>query len=253
MKKKSIKVTINEPCHEDWGKMTPNEKGRFCDSCAKPVIDFSTSTDIEIIQFLEEHKGQKTCGRFKATQLDRPIQRPYTEQTYSNFSLRTGLLGATLTSLLALESCKTEEPVMMGEVAATNNTEQPLHSVKPIDYEYTKGEVAIQKYDHTNERLITGVIYDVGGKQANEVQIMLYNQKGEELGKTLSNRDGSFRLPLDWSKEPYAFQCFIGDSQSEYFVISEVEQLQEMKIELIRLMMMGDIMEIPVDDTLRKK
>ena len=26
-----IKISIPEPCHEDWNKMVLNEKGRFCE------------------------------------------------------------------------------------------------------------------------------------------------------------------------------------------------------------------------------
>jgi len=30
---KKFQLQIREPCHEDWDKMTPVDKGRFCDSC----------------------------------------------------------------------------------------------------------------------------------------------------------------------------------------------------------------------------
>ena len=35
------KPIIPNPCHEDWNKMTPEDKGRHCSVCDKVVIDFT--------------------------------------------------------------------------------------------------------------------------------------------------------------------------------------------------------------------
>jgi hypothetical protein len=53
--------------------MHPDGNGRYCDSCAKTVIDFSIMTDKEIHQYFTDHWGENTCGRFKNTQLKRII------------------------------------------------------------------------------------------------------------------------------------------------------------------------------------
>src|ERR1044071_6840987 len=66
-------VNIPEPCHEDWNKMLPDEKGKFCLSCNKSVFDFSNKTDTEIRNILLEHKDQKVCGHFKKSQVGRPL------------------------------------------------------------------------------------------------------------------------------------------------------------------------------------
>ena len=237
---KSIKLNIADPCHEDWKKMTPNEQGRFCDSCAKPVMDFSKSTDLEIVQFLETHKGQKTCGRFKATQLDRPIYRPYAEPSYSNFSLRTALLGATLTSLLSLESCK--EPVKMGEVAATNVTEQSSCSMRSNESEMVLGGVEIETYNHSDEHLMSGIVVDAVGGKIEKAKLTLFSATGVEIGKTTTKIDGSFRLELNWEKKP----SYVQVSSDEYLTVTirlnRTEVLQEMKIVLkAEMMIRGDI------------
>lgn len=65
-----FKISIPEPCHEDWSKMTTKEKGRFCQSCSKTVVDFSNKSKEEIQQYLQEHFGQQVCGRFRSEQLD---------------------------------------------------------------------------------------------------------------------------------------------------------------------------------------
>jgi hypothetical protein len=69
---KNIQVHIPEPCHQDWGKMQPEEKGRFCSSCAKTVVDFSLMSDRDVLSWLAD-AGGKTCGRFTAEQLNRNL------------------------------------------------------------------------------------------------------------------------------------------------------------------------------------
>jgi len=64
-----MKIHIPQPCHEDWNIMTEKEKGRFCDVCAKVVVDFTTMNDEEIIDYFQQHQKQKTCGHFRNDQI----------------------------------------------------------------------------------------------------------------------------------------------------------------------------------------
>lgn len=73
MKTQQIKIQIPEPCHEDWNKMTPKDKGAFCSSCEKVVVDFTKMSDRQIVDFLNKNKGKKTCGKFNSFQVDRKI------------------------------------------------------------------------------------------------------------------------------------------------------------------------------------
>ncbi|WP_210462862.1 hypothetical protein [Rufibacter roseolus] len=70
MSRDKISVTIPEPCHESWNKMTPNEKGRFCQNCQKTVVDFTMMSDAEVIAWLTKQSGNG-CGRFRDDQLNR--------------------------------------------------------------------------------------------------------------------------------------------------------------------------------------
>lgn len=67
------KLHIPEPCHVDWNKMTTTQQGRYCQSCCKQVVDFTAMSDAQIIKYLS-NTTQKTCGRFNANQLERPLQ-----------------------------------------------------------------------------------------------------------------------------------------------------------------------------------
>ena len=63
---------IPEPCHENWDNMTPQDKGRFCASCSKQVVDFSLMSDQQVLNYFKNATG-KTCGRFANDQLQRPM------------------------------------------------------------------------------------------------------------------------------------------------------------------------------------
>lgn len=64
------KITIPEPCHENWDEMTLKENGRFCLSCSKTVIDFTTMLPNEVQHFFIQNQNQNICGRFKNEQLE---------------------------------------------------------------------------------------------------------------------------------------------------------------------------------------
>jgi hypothetical protein len=70
-----IQLQIPKPCHEKWSEMTPAEKGRFCSSCQKVVVDFSRMGDRELAQFFKKASGP-VCGRFTGDQLHRDIDLP---------------------------------------------------------------------------------------------------------------------------------------------------------------------------------
>ncbi|HLP39403.1 carboxypeptidase-like regulatory domain-containing protein [Lacibacter sp.] len=84
-------LSIADPCHEDWNKMTPVERGRFCSSCQKNVVDFTTQSDEEIISFFNNYNGT-ACGRFTDDQLDRPIQKIELKPASSFLKYAAGLM-----------------------------------------------------------------------------------------------------------------------------------------------------------------
>lgn len=65
------KITIVNPCSENWDSMSVDTVGRFCQSCQKSVIDFSSKSDDEIKTFLKDKQGEKLCGRFYVHQVER--------------------------------------------------------------------------------------------------------------------------------------------------------------------------------------
>lgn len=72
---KKIHLSIPNPCHQDWDAMTQKEKGRFCASCQKTVIDFTNMSDRQIAEFFKKPPAS-VCGRIYNDQLDRDIVIP---------------------------------------------------------------------------------------------------------------------------------------------------------------------------------
>ncbi len=103
------KISIPEPCHEDWDKMTPDETGRFCNSCSKSVVDFTEMLPIEIQEFFIKNEGQKVCGRFKKKQLDSIIIQIPNQVLLSQVHYhKMFLLALFITMGTTLFSCKQE-------------------------------------------------------------------------------------------------------------------------------------------------
>jgi hypothetical protein len=120
-----INIRIPEPCHEDWGQMSSAEKGRFCNSCSKIVVDFTVMQNQEIIDYFKEASGARTCGRFRMEQLAPPLPAPIIQQSvfkrYFSYPLQR-IAAVLITGLtLFLTSCK---PSVKGEIS----TEKP-----PVD------------------------------------------------------------------------------------------------------------------------
>ncbi len=69
---RSLTIQIPQPCHERWDDMQPANRGRFCASCQKTVVDYTNYSDQELVRLLRK-SPQTACGRFLDAQLNRPL------------------------------------------------------------------------------------------------------------------------------------------------------------------------------------
>lgn len=161
MKNSNFIIRIPEPCHEDWNKMQPEEKGRFCNSCNKTVLDFSNKTDVEIKSILDEQKNQQVCGHFKKSQVNRPLNYkidfnslPKNISTTKAFAIALFLVFGSI-----LFSCTNEQneslkvvgelmpptqqelTVLGGPMAVTEATVESIENLDTVD-----GEVITESY-----------------------------------------------------------------------------------------------------------
>src|SRR5690349_4041323 len=73
---KHLQVSVQSPCSENWDAMTQVEKGRFCSSCQKQVVDFTNMSDRQIAEFFKKPSNGSVCGRFMEDQLNKDIPIP---------------------------------------------------------------------------------------------------------------------------------------------------------------------------------
>lgn len=175
MNKPAFTVTIPEPCHENWNKMTPREQGRFCAVCTKTVVDFSVMSDAELFDTLKNGSGNM-CGHFHKEQLDRSIAAPkkpkWILQPFWKYFL--GVL-----MLFKMPSAKAQTK---GKVVCTPNPTPPTN-VK-------MGIVAVVPPTQKTEKEITGTITDNEGHALSGVVV---NVKGTTK-YTTSDSKGNFKI-----------------------------------------------------------
>ena len=143
-----LNISIESPCTEDWGKMTPCEKGRFCGKCQKEVVDFTKMTTDQVIDNLLKKSGQDICGLLRNDQLEKPktkIQR-MVFSLYEKASLHINTSGArfvillAISSLLTLTGCENKKE----EVKDTKQTQASV-PVKECREELFMGKMAVEE------------------------------------------------------------------------------------------------------------
>ncbi len=82
--KKSITISISEPCHKGCHNMSPTGKGRFCSTCEKEAIDFSKKRDEDLVKELAVKSN--IFGRFSVKQLNHELTLER-KSGYTNLSL----------------------------------------------------------------------------------------------------------------------------------------------------------------------
>ncbi len=173
MKNSKLKVSIPEPCHENWDKMTTSAKGKFCASCSKEVTDFTDYSDGQIVDFFTRNKGN-VCGRFSQKQLNKsmPIHLP---PQASNF--RTASL--VLSGLLASGAAIGQDPL-------------PASPTQHV----TKGDVVVDQAYLTDSPLhrIQGKILDINNEKA--ISFPIIKVKGLDH-LTYGDVEGNFTLELE--------------------------------------------------------
>lgn len=167
----TYKISVPEPCAENWNEMTPTEKGRYCSVCATNVIDFSVMTDQEIAAYLKSNKG-KTCGRFASTQLNREIATKAKPRNSMPYKIAASLLLASTSQWVVAQETQT--------YPSENHTQaQPKETQKT----------------QTITRTITGIVLDDKKMPIEFVTISL-DIPNTEIS-VFSDENGRFELILD--------------------------------------------------------
>ncbi len=167
--KKSITISIPEPCHEDWAKMNATEKGKFCAVCTKEVIDFTKTTDEDLVKKLSA--GGNLCGRFNKSQLNREVKLERKS--------RNSILPYAASLLLPLSILSSLESNAQGGAKITN---KPMVSLGIGSHTTNGTEKSIVS--------VSGVITDEQGNAINNAEILVL-ETGDSF---FSEKDGTYQL-----------------------------------------------------------
>lgn len=220
MRAKSIQYSIQNPCDESWNDMKPETNGRFCGSCEKTVVDFTRMSDFSIVNYLENHKNEKVCGRFTKPQLDRvyhlnqPVFAP-------SFDLRAVVLGLALTTFSAVHSFGQTEPQ---EPIKIDTTIQ----VSPL----VVGTVAVEYFDHGTEKKVSGRVWN-SAKSFEGVSVVLKTIEGKILKTVQPDTSGRFEIDLNWELKPAMLEFSGMGYETQEFHFSQYKFLSNLHITLI--------------------
>lgn len=152
---RKYKLTIPEPCTENWDKMTPKDNGRYCMSCSKTVVDFTSMLPNEVQHFFIQNQNQNICGRFKNSQLETiTIQIP-SQVLYSQIHYhRIFLLALFITMGTTLFSCQDKDgnKNKIDKIEVVNNTEK-YENETPVCY----GHKIESKKEKTRKQLTSSI------------------------------------------------------------------------------------------------
>ena len=200
-----FKLNIPEPCHEDWQQMSPTQKGKFCASCQKEVIDFTKLSASEIARKTKNTK--QLCGRFTFTQLE----QEYVFASQNSLSRLGIALG--LGSIIAVA-----QPSFAQE-------EKP----DKIEVHQLQGEVALTTQAN-DSIIINGIVIDEESLPLPGVNVLQQNSSNS----TQTDFDGKFSIKIseeDFGKEVFLEFLYIGFEQ-EQVKINNSERVQLIKLRL---------------------
>ncbi|SFQ76755.1 carboxypeptidase-like regulatory domain-containing protein [Hymenobacter arizonensis] len=203
----TTRLAIPQPCAESWDAMRPASNGRHCAACQKTVVDFTLKTDAEILAYLAGAASTRTCGRFAAGQLDRPLQRavpaaPTRWRAWLGAAVAVwGLRETASTVAPAQTSTEWRSQYWGGPAPATPPPAIPVtpvqNTVLPAALQTVAGDATVPDSAHpllvAASSVIRGTVTDFStGDLLPGCTILI---KGTELG-TSTNREGKFELTV---------------------------------------------------------
>jgi hypothetical protein len=225
MKPTTIKIKVADPCHENWDKMLAEEKGKFCLSCQKTVVDFSRMTNEEIIQYFEQNArlndsvgqaGKSICGRIAKHQHDTPISNyrrvvtPWFNKYVAGFFMALGFYYPS-------HAQSPEVPFEQNSKGKINIKPSTLASNKPVTI---NGRVL----DAKTKKVIKGAVITVDG-----TDLMAVSDKNGNYTITIPERSQSENMVLTVVRENYIDATITGIDLSKTMVsvITKMNEIQK--------------------------
>ncbi len=200
--RQQLNLKINSPCSENFNKFGKTEKGGFCNTCKKEVIDFRNMTATELVKFFENNQSH-TCGIFKTSQM----------KTYSN-------------SVTTHKKAKLQYLKVLGFVALS------MFAFQNIEAQQTN-KTKVEQTTNVQKGLLAGIVLDQDDLPLPGVSIVL---KGTKMGTT-TNFEGKYTFPKQLKKDDVLVFSYLGYSPKRVKIKENQTSLDLiMDAELVELM-----------------
>ena len=218
-----INIQIDKPCSEDFKTFKKTDKGGFCNSCKKTVVDFTKMNDQEIITYFNSDKS-KTCGLFLESQL-KSYSNPSISLNRKNTStFASSLFGISLVSVLSLTNAYSQEKTNTTSIVKEENVD----TKKDID-----------SVDLNEKFTVSGIVSDKSGPLPGaNIYLKNYNIS------TQTDIDGKFTFPKLLKTGDVLIVSFIGYNNKEIQVKSKNESITisyDVKLDNCQMFMMGEV------------
>ncbi|MGZ5248505.1 MAG: carboxypeptidase-like regulatory domain-containing protein, partial [Flavitalea sp.] len=178
---KKIQLGIPQPCHENWNKMKPEEKGRFCNSCQKTVMDFREMSDRQLAEFFKRPVGS-VCGRFNTDQLNRDIPIPRKHIPWVKYFFQFSFPAF----LFSMKASAQGRVVVQDKIFVQEKT-----GFNPEGHGIKSKENNNDSIPKTNRIILKGKITDESGRAIKEASIIII---GTNIG-VATDENGMYQLP----------------------------------------------------------
>lgn len=218
-------LSIGKPCSEKFSDFAPKDKGSYCNSCQKTVIDFTKMKDQEILNYFNNQKNN-TCGLFLESQLKTYSDiNPLINKQKPNLFV-SSVFGFSLLSVLSFSNGYSQEKTKGNEtVKIEKDTEEQNDSS-----------------DENKQHRIKGTVLDETGPLPG-ANVYL---KGKNIG-IQTGFDGKFTFPERLNIGDILVVSFLGLTDQEIQITKEdgnVKMNYEIKLQSdnrFPVMMMGEV------------
>ncbi|MEO7538907.1 MAG: ankyrin repeat domain-containing protein, partial [Pyrinomonadaceae bacterium] len=182
MSKKTVldSLRVADPCTEDWDRMTGNAKVRFCSHCSKNVNNISEMTPKEAIRMARRSNGN-ICIRYKYDPVTKtPIFGNRLHQIARSPLAASGVMAASLAlSTVTFAQGDSKADGLKTVVANERVVGESSDKNKEADRVDAVGS-------------ISGTIVDSNGAVIPNVNLRLFNEKGETIRTAMSDEEGVY-------------------------------------------------------------
>lgn len=239
--RKVLNINIPKPCHEDWNKMTPEEKGRHCNMCKKTVFDFTTKTDEYIVKTFESNAN--ICGRFKTTQLKRDLVFSRKEtNNYLSF-VASGLFAFIgLSSYYSVAQANTIKTNIFQQgkpqyIEDETKTDQSSNLIKGIVIDNDKiplpGATVVIKKTTVGTQTDFDGLFSIKANKGDILQISYIGYKTKEL-KITDNTPNLIKLTMDEDIMGELISVVVGGAIGKSSYTCSPEELEKRRLNKLR-------------------